>query len=128
MRMCVGPKNVGQDDGIACIRFGSTGPVPIAIAGNSEWIDGVHLPTACQQCRNQEQARALDRDWNRLVRAIATLSKHAQEIGEPGGTDADPPFRQHVASFIDDSNVVVAFGPIDPTRQTHVISPFCIAH
>jgi hypothetical protein len=74
MRMSVGPKYVGQDNGIACIRFGATGPVPIAIARNGKWIDRVDLPTACQQRRNQEEARALDRDWNRLIRAIATLS------------------------------------------------------
>src|SRR5215218_7754764 len=123
MRVSVGPKNVGQDDGIACIRFGATGPVPIAIAGNSKWIDGVYLPTACQQCRNQEQARALDRYWNRLIRAIAALGKHAHQIGEAGSTDTDPPFRQHVSTFIYDSDVVVAFGPIDPTRQAHVYPP-----
>jgi hypothetical protein len=120
MRMGVSPKNVGQDDGIACIRFGSTGTVPVAISRNGKWIDGVHLPTACQQCRDQEQARALDGNWNRLFRSIATLSKHAQEISEPGGTDADPPFRQNVASFIYDGDIVVGFSPINPTRQAHV--------
>ena len=44
MRMSIGPQDIGQDDGIASIRLGSTGPVPIAISGNGQGIDGVDLP------------------------------------------------------------------------------------
>jgi hypothetical protein len=119
MRMRVGPKNVGQNDGIARIRLGSTRPVPIAIAGDGKWIDGVHPATGSEQSGHQEQVRALDGDRHRLINAFATLSEHAQKVGETCSVDAYPLYGEEVARFIDDSDIMVVFGPIDPARQAH---------
>jgi hypothetical protein len=123
MRVCVGPQDVGENDRIAGVRFGAAGPMPIPITGNGVWIDGIHRPTGGEQRGNQEQARALDRHWDRFIQAFATFSEHTGQLGEASGTNTDPPLRQNIARLINDSYVVVVFGPIDPTRQTHVDLP-----
>lgn len=84
MSVHVGAQDVGQDQGAAGVGLLARDAVPVAVAGRGQWVDREHLPLALPQQRNQQAARGLDRDRNRVLRAVAVLGEQFQRQSGAG--------------------------------------------
>lgn len=84
MSVHVGAQDVGQDHGVAGVGLLARDAVPVAVAGRGQWVDREHLPLALPQQRNQQAARGLDRDRNRVLLAVAVLGEQFQQQSVAG--------------------------------------------
>ena len=54
-----------------------------------------------------------------VVRAVAGLGQQLQQRGEPGRVVADPALGQQRAVLVDQGDVVMVLGPVDPAEHRH---------
>jgi hypothetical protein len=71
------------------------------------------------QRRHQQAPVGLQRDVHRGELAAGVLGQQAAQPSEPSQIVTDPGGDQHPAGRIDQGDVVMAFGPVDPTKDSH---------
>jgi hypothetical protein len=118
----VGAQNVGQHDRVAVVGLAPGDRVPVPVAGHRHRVDGVDLAAGGAQARGEQPARRLDRHRDRVLGAVAVLGEQAGQRGQPGRVVADPPPRQQLPADVDQGDVVVVFGPVDPAEHLHEFS------
>jgi hypothetical protein len=65
----------------------------------------------------------LDRHRDRIVRAVPGLDQQVQQCGEPGRIVVDPTLGHQGAVLVDQRDVVMVLGPVDPAEHRHRSSP-----
>jgi hypothetical protein len=68
-----------------------------------------------------------DLDRDRIVRGVAGGLKHRGQFGEPGHRLVDPFLGDQLAGLVDQGDVVVAFGPVDPAEHCQLKAPPSLA-
>jgi hypothetical protein len=116
----VSAHDVGQHDRVGGVALGPAGRVPVAVAGDRERIDGVHPDAGRAQVRHQQPFGGLDRDRDGRVAAVAVDGEQLHQLGEAAGGVLDPGPDDQRAGLVDDHNVVVLLGPVDPTPTLHL--------
>jgi len=71
------------------------------------------------QTGHQQAAAGLNRHRNGIIRAIAGVGQQRNQGGETGRIVADPPLGDQCSLVVDQGDVVVGLGPIDPTKHPH---------
>jgi hypothetical protein len=91
-------QDIRQCHRISVIGFCASNRGPIPIAGHGNRVDREHRPPTGTQDRDQQATRGFDRDCDRVLGAVAGLSEHPSQSGEPGRVIADtswPPASHH---------------------------------
>src|SRR5262249_25601998 len=58
----------------------------------------------------------------RRLRAVTVLGQELQQHPVAGRVIADPPFGEQFAGLVDQRNVVMPLGPVDPAEHSHTFS------
>ena len=123
MQVGVGPQNVRQRHRIGTIallaRHTRASPVP----GHRQRVDRIDRPPGGAQHRDQQPARGLDRNRDRIRRAVPGRSEHGGQFREAICALADPPLGDQRAVAVDQRNVVMALGPVDAAIHRHRCPP-----
>jgi hypothetical protein len=97
--------------------------VAFPIAGHRQRVDRIHRPPRRPQRRDQQAAWGFDRDRDRGLGAITGSPNHFDELGEPAGVVGDAFLGDQLPVAVDDRDVVLGLGPVDPAEQFHVRFP-----
>jgi hypothetical protein len=116
VRVPVGAQHVCQHGGVALVGFPAGHGVPVAVAGHRHRVDRVDLSAGGAQAGDQQAARGLDRDRDRVLRGVAVLGEQCQQPGQAGRVVADPLVGQQLAVAVHQGDVVVVFDPVDPAE------------
>jgi hypothetical protein len=68
-------QDVGQDEGVAGVGLLAGDPVPVAIAGCREGVDGEDLPVTSAEYRDKQPAGRLDRHRDRGLFGVTVLGE-----------------------------------------------------
>ena len=97
--------------------------MPVPVAGHRHRVDRVD-PAGGAQAGHQQAARCLDRHRDGVLGAVAVLGEQVQQPGQAGRVIADPRPGQQPAVPVDEGDVVVVFGPVDPAEYVQLIPPY----
>ena len=118
----VGAHDVGEHLGVTGVRFRSRGRVPIAIAVHRQRIDREHLVAGCDESADQQPTVELDPD-DGLFGFLDVVGDHLVELGDSLDTVCDPAPSEDRTFLIDDADIVMLLGPVDPDEdQTFLLS------
>jgi hypothetical protein len=95
--------------------------VALPVARDRHRVDRIDRPTGRPQRCDQQTAWCLDRDRDRVLGGIADRSEHLDEFGEPCHRLADSSLRDQATGLVDQGDLVVAFGPVDPAEHLHTV-------
>jgi len=98
--------------------------VPVAVTGHRQRVDREDGDSGGAQARDQQALGGLNRDRDRRLAAATVRGQQRQQLGEPGHVVTDPYPGAHLPGFVDDGDVVVSLGPVDPAPQLH---PFLLS-
>ena len=98
--------------------------VPVPVAGHCHRVDGVDRAAGSPQAGDQQPAGCLDRHRDGILGAIAVLGEQGQQLGQPGRVVTDPAAGQRPPVPVNDGDVVVIFGPVDPAIHIHDLFSF----
>jgi hypothetical protein len=111
----VGAQNVRQHRGITGIGFAAGLRVPFPVAGHRARVDRIQREPGLGQRDDEQVLVSFERD-RRLGGAAAVLGDQREKISESGRAGIDSGARDERAVLVDQRDVVVRFGPIDPAR------------
>jgi hypothetical protein len=106
----VGAQDVGQQHRVGVVRLAARGGVPLPVAGDGHRVDRIDRSSGGTQRGNQQPARGLDGDRDRVLAGIAGRGQHVGQLGEPLDRFVNPPLRDQFAVLVDDGDVMVALG------------------
>jgi hypothetical protein len=122
VRMRIGAQDVRQHDGIGVVGFLARHRRPLPVTGNGHRVDRIDRATGSPQRGHQQPTRCLDRDRDQIVFVLAGVGEQLQQLVEPRHGVRDSAFGNQPAVGIDQSDVVMVRGPIDPAGdQGHVL-------
>lgn len=95
--------------------------MPLPVAGDGQGVDRVGAAGAAKR-RDQEPARCLDRHRDQGFRCVPGLGQQLQELREALDGLLDALLGDQAPVLVDERDVVVAFGPVDPVEHPHGFS------
>jgi len=110
-------QDIGQRDSVGVVRFLARHRGPLPVAGHRHRVDRVDRSTGGPQHADQQAARGLDRDRDRVLRVVAGIGQHGGQFGETGHRLGYAPFGYQPSLGIHNRDVVMILGPVDPTRD-----------
>jgi hypothetical protein len=113
----VGAQDVRQRHRVRMIGLRPRDPVPLAIAGHRHRVDRVHRAPGRAQARDEQPARRLDRDRDRVLRGVTRLSQQLKQSPVALGVVADTPLGHQLPGLVHHRHVVVGLRPIDAARD-----------
>ena len=113
----VGAQDVRQRHRVRVIGLRPRDPVPLAIAGHRHRVDRVHRAPGRAQARDQQPARGLDRDRDRVLRGVTRLGQQLEQSPVAFGVVADAPLGHQLPGFVHQCYVVVGLRPVDAARD-----------
>jgi hypothetical protein len=116
----VGAQDVGQHQRVAWVGLAAGLPVPFPVARDRTRVDRIDREPGPGQRGHQQVLVGLDRD-RRVFRAAAVLGDQAQQRVESGCAGVDPGARQLQTLPVQQRDVVVRLGPVNPAGDTHPI-------
>jgi hypothetical protein len=119
----VGAQNVGQHQRVAGIGLAPRDRVPIPIPRHRHRVDREHRAPGSAQAGHQQTPAGLDRHRDRRLLIIARVGQHLQQRGEPGRVVTDAALGQQGAILVDQRDVVMVLGAIDPAEHRHRHDP-----
>jgi hypothetical protein len=119
--MRIGAQDVRQRHRIDMIALLARHRRAFAIASHRQRIDRVDRPAARAEHRDQQPARCLDRDGDRLVSAVAGRGQHRGQLRDTVQALLDTPLAHQLALVVDERDVVMPLGPIDAAVDRHAI-------
>jgi hypothetical protein len=119
----VGAQDACQHDRVALVGLGPGDPVPVAVAGHGQRVDGIHRPAGGAQAGHQQPTGGLDGDRDGVGWRVAGLGQQLQQLLVAGQVIPDPPVGQHPALGVDHGDVVVGLGPVNPAEYLHARGP-----
>lgn len=119
--MGVGAQDVRQHQGIARVGLLLRDPVPVAVAGGGERIDRIDFPGAGAQGRDEQALAGFDRHRDGVLGCVPMVGEQFHQVPVAGGVVGDPAFGQQLAGAVDNSDVMVAFGPVDPAVEVQSV-------
>ena len=114
----VGPQQIRQHQRISCIGLCARDGIPVPISVDRLRVDRKHPVTRPSQRRDQQPAVGLQPDIGHR-RRLGMRTQQLTQRGEPGNVVGDPPLRQHRTIRVDDRDVVMMLGPVDPAIHHH---------
>ena len=112
-----------EHERIAGVGLAPGDAVPIPVTRHRQRVDREHRPAGRTQRGDEQTAAGLYRHGNQLFAVVAVLGQHAEQLGEAGHVVTDPQLRQRLALVINQRDVVVIVGPVDPAEHSHPRSP-----
>ena len=113
MQVGIDAQDVRQRHRIGVVGLRTSHRRPFPIAGHGHRVDREHRPPTGTQGGDQQSARSLDRDRDRVLGAVAGVGEHLDQSGEPGRVVADALFGHQLPITADDCDVVMPFSPVD---------------
>lgn len=116
MVVAIGAHKVGQDLGVASIRLRLGWGVPVAVATGRHRVHGEDAVASGHQRTDEQPTVDLDPHHRiaRLARMVGDELMHPAYARDPIG---HPGLGEHLAGVIDDADVVMGLGPIDPNED-----------
>jgi hypothetical protein len=121
VRVGVGAKDVRQHQGIAGVGLLLRDPVPVTVARRGERIDRVNLPGARAQGGDEQALAGFDRHRDRVLGRVPVVGEQFHQVPVACGVVGDPAFGPQHAGAVDDGNVMVALGPVDPAVKVQSV-------
>ena len=90
-----------------------------SVAGHRHRVDRIDRPAGLSQCGDQQPARGLDGHGDRILCRVPRLGQQREQLGETLQGVTDAALGEEFALSVDQSNVVVAFGPVDSAEHLH---------
>jgi hypothetical protein len=118
MSVGVGAQQVRQHQRINPIRLGPRHPVAVAVTIHRHRVDREHPIADLPQRVHEQAAIGLQRDPDLAAGRSQTIQQLDQGA-ESGKIITDPLLGQHPTRQIDDRDVVVLLGPVDPAVNLH---------
>ena len=118
MHLGIGAQDVGQRHRVRVIGLRPRDPVPLAIAGHGHRVDRVHRAPGRAQARDDQAARGLDRDRDRVLRGVTRLDQQLEQSPEALRVVTDAPLGDQLPGPVHQRHVVVGLRPSMP----HVIA------
>ena len=116
--MSVGPNQVGQHPGVASIRLGLGGGMPVPVAADRQWVDGVDLVTGGEQGLDQQAAVDLDADHH-LPRFLGMLSDQLVQPAHTFQSIGHAAPAEKLALLIQQAEVMVGLRPVH-SKEDHL--------
>ena len=79
----------------------------------------VHRPTRSDERRDKQTLGRLDRHRGQRIRSLPGRLQQLPQSGDPCRVVGYPRFANYNAIVVDDRNVVMVIGPVDPAGQAH---------
>jgi hypothetical protein len=117
VRIGIGADDVGQQDRVGGVGFGSRHRVAGPVARGCQRVDRIDHPAGFAQCGNPQAAVGFDADRDRIGGGVAGLGQQCQQRGDSGGVVADPATGHHLAVVVNYGDVVMGCGPIESAIQ-----------
>jgi len=108
----VGPDQIGEQLGIARVRFGPGDGVAVAVAADRQGIDGVNAVASCQEPMHQQPTVRLDADDDR-VGILRVLGDEFVDPAQPFQPLWHARLAERASRFIEETHVVMSFRPVD---------------
>lgn len=112
----IGAQYVGQHHGVEGVRLPARSPIPIAIPRDCERVDREYCTTGGSHAGHQQPGAGFNRDRQGFAVRVV-LGQHSEQSAQSFGVIADPLGDQHHACLIDNRQVVMTLGPVDPARH-----------
>ena len=122
MGVHVGPQDVRQHQCIAGIGLAPSATMAVSISRGRQRIDRQDRPAAGDQRCDQQALGGLDRHRHLTSGARPELGERLQELAEALYVVADSQLCDHGAVVVDDRNIVVIVGPVDPAEHALTLS------
>lgn len=119
VHVTVGAQDVCQDHRVGVIRLRPRHRMPFAVAGYRHGVDREHRSSGFPQGRNQQATRGFDPNWDWRVCAVACRGQHLDRLCESFDALLDPLLGDQLSGLVDQSDVVMSFGPIDATKHLY---------
>jgi hypothetical protein len=115
--MSASVQDIRQRHRVRMIGLRPRDPVPLAIAGHRHRVDRVHRAPGRAQARDEQPARRLDRDRDRVQGGVTRLSQQLEQPPVALGIVADTPLGHQLPGPVHQRHVVVGLRPIDAARD-----------
>jgi hypothetical protein len=112
----VGPHQVGQHLGVACVGLGSRGGVAISITRCGQRVDGVDLVASGQEGIHHQASVDLDADDYRFVIA-SVLGDQFMQIADPNHAVGHSSLAEHRSVLGHHADVVMVLGPVHSYKE-----------
>ncbi len=119
MLVQVGAQHVRQQCGVAGVGLLARLPVPLPVASDRPWVDRKHCQAGCLQRHHDQVLVGLDRDRHR-TRVVGVLGEQRHQLPEPGQACVNLASAQNLTALVQDGDVVMRLGPVDPARDLHM--------
>lgn len=106
--------DICQHDRVCGIGFRSGHRIPGPVPRGGQRIDRVDHPATRTERGNPQAVIGFDPDRDQVLGGVAGFGECLEQSGEPGGVVADASAAHGVAQVVEDREVVMVFGPIDP--------------
>jgi hypothetical protein len=108
---------------IPSVAFGPRGRVPLAVAGDLDRVDRIHLVARGEQCLDPRAPVGLDADHDLVRLGVLGRVGGGQLVQSPDPVHAfaQPCPGQPPAQVVNQLDIMVAFGPIVPNKQHPVL-------
>lgn len=80
MGVAVRAQDIGQCRGVLGVGFLPGDPVSFAVSSHGHWVDGVDIPAAGAQRRDQEPACCFDGHRNTVLNLVSVCGKQVQQF------------------------------------------------
>jgi hypothetical protein len=122
VRRRVGAQDVGEHHRIHEVGLGAGDLVAGAVSRCGQGVDRIDRPVCRPQRGHQQSAIGFDRHRYRSLGSVAGPGEQFEQPGEPGRVVADPGLGHHLAGLVEEGEVVVGLGPVDPTEQSQIFT------
>lgn len=116
--IAVGAHDLRQQQRVGGVGLGSGHGVPVAVTADRPRVDRIDpMPSGAKRC-DQQAAVGLDRDVDRhQPLRVEMVGEQRAQRGEAGQVVGDAALGQQSPRRVDDRDVVVLLGPVDPAED-----------